>query len=366
MMKLTKNIKNLLIGLVILIIIGIFFFMRRKNASTYMVPEDNNPGSDYSALYAIYNQRLLTCSDTYNMAADKAAALSTYNTCLSSNVLFLTSNSCPPAITTTVSGVTSRTYTTYESCTAGNGSGASARYCSDLVTWKTSNIALTNDQTNIRNAYIDMISRAGKAAGSNTYPVQSIIEMARKADMRAASNKYLSNLCPSFFKTQSNTVPVGGASPIYTTHNPTNYFKNYSTTSTGGTYYLDDTNRLNSLGTVGGTQEGQIAAGILTEWAKNAGNTDNELSIPNAAISGFAGTTRYSIADGSGYFGTAVDSQNATCIIPNWVMALYFGPGTIAKTPTDNSKIPITWSDSANTTKTCYYTPPGDGIIHRP
>lgn len=333
-----------------------------------MAPETATVPSDYSSLYAIYNQRLLTCADTYNMSTKDATALTTYNTCLSSNVTFLTSNSCPATILN--AGTTTRTYTSHESCTASNpASGDSSRACGTLATWAGSNTAFTNDQTKVRNAYVDMISRAGLAAGSNTFPVQSIIEKARTADMRATSNRYLSNLCPSFFRTQSNTAPVGDTPGTYTTHNPTDYFKNYSTTSTGGTYYLDDTNRLNALG----GNDGTFAAGVLTGWAKNAGNTDNELAIPNAAIVAGLSGSRYDAAVSStvpaGYYGSAVTNDLSTaCYIPNWVMALYFGPGTIAKSDGTNivsGKIPITWRVDANTTKTCYYTPPSDGIVHK-
>ena len=360
-MKITKNIKNLLIGLVILIIIGIFFFMRSKNASKYMVPEPSTVPSDYNSLYAIYNQRLLTCADTYNMSTKDATALSTYNTCLSSNVLFLTSNSCPAIISTTSGGVTSRTYTSYESCNADNAGkpADSIKYCSDAATWTSSNSDFTTQQTTIRNAYVDMISRAGLTAGTSTYPAQNIIEAARTADMRAASNKYLATLCPSFFRTQSNT-----AAGVYTTHNPTTYFSGYTTTATASsTYYLDDTNRLNALG---GTTPGQSAAANLTAWAKNAGNTDNEMATASAAITGAVGSRWVDATTADGWNGSAVTNElgTTTCAIPNWVMALYFGPGTIVK-PDGTNKIPITWRVDANTTRTCYYTPPSNGIVHK-
>ena len=330
-----------------------------------MAPETATVPSDYSSLYAIYNQRLLTCADTYNMSAKDGPALNIYNTCLSSNVNFLTSNSCPATIVNTVGGVTTRPYTSHESCIANNpASGDSSRYCNDSTTWTSSNSAFTTQQTTIRNAYVDMISRAGLAAGTSTYPAQNIIEAARTADMRAASNKYLATLCPSFFRTQSNTAPSGGTPGVYTTHNPTTYFSGYTTTGTASsTYYLDDAGRLNALG---GTTPGQTAAANLTAWAKNAGNTDNELATATGAITGAVGNRWVNATTADGWNGSAVTNDLTTaCAIPNWVMALYFGPGTLAK-PDGTNKIPITWRVDANTTKTCYYTPPSDGIVHKP
>ena len=354
MMKITKNMKYMLVGLFIAVIIGIYFFTRRKNISTYKFPDTSSLG-DLATVYNKYNQLLLSCADTYNISKDQAA----YNTCLTSNVTFFTSNACP-AVITNAQGA--RTVTTFEAC----GSLSSTdKVCGSLGMWYGSNVAYTADETAIKNAYVDMMSRADTTAGSLTFPSAAVITAARKADVRAATNRYLSNLCPAFYRTTSNNL--AGAETSYDT---TDYFKAYSTASNAGNYYLDDTVRLN-----GSTDAlRQTAATNLIAWAKNAGDSANELAQPANKISGFTGTSRYNAiitsTDSAGYNGSAFDNLGNACYIPNWVMAHNFGPGTIIKgagnlNGTGGNKLPITWADTANTTKTCYYTPPALGVIHK-
>jgi len=354
MMKITKNMKYMLVGLFIAVIIGIYFFTRRMSISTYKFP-DASVDATLTTVYNKYNQLLLSCADTFNTGGTQAA----YNTCLSSNVIFFTSNACPAAIVSNGS----RSVTTYAACNAAD--KPADRVCGAASTWDGTIAAYTADETAIKNAYVDMLSRAEQTAGSATFPASGVITAARKADVRAATNRYLSNLCPSFYRTTSNNL--AGTETSYDT---TDYFRAYRTDSTGGSYYLDDAVRLN-----GSTDTlRQTAAQNLTAWAKNAGDSASELAQPANKISGFTGTSRYNATitstDTAGYNGSAVDNLGNACYIPNWVMAHNFGPGTIIKgagnlNGTGGNKLPITWADTANTTKTCYYTPPSDGVIHK-
>jgi hypothetical protein len=230
--------------------------------------------------------------------------------------------------------------------------------------WYGSNVAYTADETAIKNAYVDMISRAEQTAGSATFPSAAVITAARKADVRAATNRYLSNLCPAFYRTTSNNL--AGSETSYDT---TDYFKAYSTSSNAGNYYLDDALRLN-----GSTDTlRQTAATNLTAWARNAGDSASELVLPGGPIVAGFPNTRYNAnitsTDTAGYNGSAVDNLGTACFIPNWVMAHNFGPGTIIKGAgsldgNGANKLPITWA-TASGTKTCYYTPPALGVIHK-
>jgi hypothetical protein len=348
MMKITKNMKYMLVGLFIAVIIGIYFFTRRKNISTYKFPDTSSLG-DLATVYNKYNQLLLSCADTYNISKDQAA----YNTCLTSNVTFFTSNACP-AVITNAQGA--RTVTTFEAC----GSLSSTdKVCGSLGMWYGSNVAYTADETAIKNAYVDMISRADTTAGSLTFPSAAVITAARKADVRAATNRYLSNLCPAFYRTtSSNTV-----TKVETGYDTTDYFRAYRTNDTTVNYYLDDSGRLN-----GSTDAlRQTAATNLIAWAKNAGNQTSELVLATGPIVAMAGS-RWDSAT-AGYNGSAVDNEDQPCFIPNWVMAHNFGPGTLIKqgtllNGTGANKLPITWA-TASGTKTCYYTPPTSGVVHK-
>ena len=349
MMKITKNMKYMLVGLFIAVIIGIYFFTRRKNISTYKFP-DNTPPTSITTLYNKYNQLLLSCSDAFLISNDQAA----YNNCLTSNVNFFSSNACPAAIT----NGGSRTVTNLTQC---NALTSTDKVCPTATEWDGSNAAYTGDETAIKNAYVDMISRAGTAVtASISFPASGVITAARKADVRAATNRYLSNLCPAFYRTtSSNTV-----TKVDTSYDTTDYFRAYRTNDTSVNYYLDDAARLN-----GSTDAlRQTAATNLTAWAKNAGDSASELALPNGPIVANFPNTRYN-AITAGYNGSAVDNEGQPCSIPNWVMAHNFGPGTLIKQGTllngsGANKLPITWATSASATKTCYYTPPTSGVVH--
>jgi hypothetical protein len=205
------------------------------------------------------------------------------------------------------------------------------------------------DLPNIKSAYADMLQRAGTVqqvmtigAGATlvtlTYPSTALIQAARKADVRGPTRRYLARLCPSFY-----TSNVGG-----NVVDPTNTYKGFSTSVTTGSYYFSDTLDANS--TTASSTPGKSAVDRLLLWAKYAGANGDDVGNPP--------TAGYTSASDLGTAAASIFSSNYTgTTIPNWVIAMNFGPGTTLTT-----SVPITWT-TATTTTTVTFTPPSSGII---
>ena len=211
-----------------------------------------------------------------------------------------------------------------------------------------------------------MISRAGRTVlNSNIYPSTDAISAARKADVRGATRNYLARLCPSFYTSNTNTL---------TNANPTTLFKGFRTYGDGvsdasatGYYFTDSRLSATTSAAVGSVNyEGLQAAKNMMAWTRYAGSGSGINDTGTQPVAGYTQTGVTSIWNGnySGGSGSSnVYDTGLTCNIPNWVMAMNFGPGTLVKT---TDRIPITWSTTTGgsvTTTTCYFTPPTDGII---
>lgn len=367
MLKLSKNMKYLLVGFVVLIIIGIYMYVRSKKTSTYLYPEtDTNVSA--KTIYSYFDQKVTTCADTFQNAGGTASTATTdsiyltYQTCLSTNVSVFMSNICPAVNSTLTDEGKCRDPTVvagsnvYRVCNLADGS----------TTWADVSSQLTSNLNTIKYSYTDIVSRAGRTVlNSNIYPSTEAIGYARKADVRGATRNYLARLCSSFY-----TSNIGGS----TSNNPTTLFKGFKTygegvADPGGNGYYFTDSRLSATTTTtenGASAEGLKAVRNMMAWTKYAGSGSGVNDTGTPPVAGYTQTGVTSIWNGNYTAGTgfvATGDTGSTCNIPNWVIAMNFGPGTVLKT---TDKIPITWTTGTSpnqTTTTCLFTPPNDGVL---
>jgi hypothetical protein len=199
-----KTVQRLLIALVILIVVGfVVYRMYAKSTYTYPNPTKGSDGTN-STLYDLLDRSINQCKalKTNDPAFDEAG-------CISSNVSFYTSNSCPAV------AIESGTAIDSGSCAASIGVGATGylaiRNCS-LTNWGTASGTLTTDLTAINDAYKDVYNYAGQtvtgSGAGQTFivPASAVIDAAKRADVRAATRKYLAAVCGGNKFYNSNTM----------------------------------------------------------------------------------------------------------------------------------------------------------------
>lgn len=423
--------KKFIIGFIIAAIVLVFIILRIYRKSNYVYPETDSTANT-TAAYGLLTTNVGKCQDAYTLAG--SGGITVYNSCLTSNVNAFMSNICPAVIS----------YITDQSqCTATKSATANVtRNCNlmdGMTAWSSVSLDLQTDLDNLKNFYVDVIRVAGTTVTSTnagntgvdslTYPSTSLVQAARKADVRGPTRKYLARLCPAFYKTTVDSI----------TYNPDATFKAISTSSTSSAYYLSDKLDVNSAATAAtaatGTpgqpgyvaaaaarKQGQDAVDNLVLWGKYAGsNGDDTTNAPSngftsadgvttsiyssdysptgtftGSISGTtltvsvapaagrgtlavgqiikgtgvtAGTKITAFGTGTGGSGTYTVSPSQTVAstatlyvsseIPNWVIAMNFGPCT---TITAGTQIPITWTTGAITT-TKIFTVPSGGIF---
>jgi hypothetical protein len=348
-----KTIRWILIALVIIVVIG-FAIYKTRTKSTYVYP-DTVANVPSSTLYGQLDADLAACNDKFETYG---ANPSTTNlaTCQSDAMTRYISNTCPAVINSITSSGT---------CTSAALGGNANNNCGGMQNWASAKTQLDNDLTAIKNSYADMISRATltftPASGTAAVmPSATVLEEAKKADIRGATRRYLASVCSGTGMSQnlysSNTLNT--STSTYSTVDPTNIFKTFSTSSSAGNYYFSDT-RLDSgagAGLVpipGGTASAQNATIVtsinnINKWVSNAvaWGTTNEISYTGGAL-----PTNVAAV---GTNATNTYSDN----IPRWAIATNFGPGTVIKT-----SVPITWKETSGAVKTNLFNPPASGVL---
>ena len=210
-----KTVQRLLIALVILIVVG-FVVYRMYAKSTYAYP--GSDGTDHlgagTALYTKLDDAIKVCQAIKQNGGSQA----NYDTCVSSNVSFYTSNSCPAV----VDGVTSTNCAT--TMAAYNGTYGPSANCV-LFSWTTAATQLTTDLDTINTAYNDIYNSLSIITGIPANPTtKDVVDAAKRADVRAATRKYLATVCGGNKFYRSNTM-----TSMQTTSTTTTLFLGYYT-----------------------------------------------------------------------------------------------------------------------------------------
>jgi hypothetical protein len=357
-----KTIHRLLIALVILVVVG-FVVYRMRTKSTYAYPgaagTDYGSSSDAGSLYTLLDNNIRQCraikvnNDTFNA-----------DLCISSNISYFTSNSCPAVIDSVTSA----------NC-AKSGTGYSAVRDCNLTNWVTASSTLTTDLASINSAYTDLYLYAGQTVtgppgsvpATFAIPASAVIDAAKRADVRAATRKYLATTCGDNKFYLSNTLT---GTDVYTKLDSSALYKAWTVVSSGGaapnnwelipagggagatyaSYYFQDTS-------IAGGTAAYVGVQRFMKWYKKAADF-------NASGSEVEYTTLSPLqSTGSEYLTANSDG------IPNWVIAQNIGPFTILATSTTanlsavtKAKLPMTWYDGT-VTKTVAYTIGADPYV---
>jgi uncharacterized Fe-S cluster protein YjdI len=193
-MKIPKMYIGIAVLTILLIIVALWY--RRKTQSKYTfddIKSGNSPPE--STQYA----NIVQCQVTYNQAnltvTDNTTILRAFNDCVRSNTFQYIEEKCPWIDTDPAQGSTE--YTKYTQ--------------------------FVKDQNDIKTAYMDLLTRSTET----TTPTLEVVEAAMQADITGASRRYLTTVCPDYFKTPNNdptstystwSVVTGATAPSATTY----------------------------------------------------------------------------------------------------------------------------------------------------
>lgn len=326
-----KEIRWLLIALVALIVIG-FVVWRLRSKSNYVYPGQTGLTGTASSLYEGLDSNVYKCQDAFSLSNDNT----TYQNCLNSNVYWFTSNICPAVDSTVTTAALCTSKYPIGNCNLTSLAGTGGVAWFPTTTAGTVSNVLQNDVQTVTNAYTDFVNRAGQTVSGTTFPNIDVVSAARRADLKGATRKYLSNLCAGFYN--SNTLTSSGT---YQPNDPSSIFRGWNTNGTG-TYSFSDASRLNAT---------------VTQHVSNVNTYGTWAARLPAAGTNEIDVTTVTCASGSGCTASAATVGNVT--IPKWVVAQNFGPGTIL---TGGTQIPLTWNNGTDVV-TVTYTVPSNGTI---
>jgi hypothetical protein len=214
--------------------------------------------------------------------------MATFNQCVRSNVGFYVDTKCA-WVTTDVNG-------NVIAPTAVGTNGATQAQVNAYTQF-------TNDQNAIQAAYIDLFTRSS----DTTSPTIEMVDAAFKADLTGATRRYLSTVCPDYFRT-ATTDPSATYSAwrvVTGTTAPTAY-----------SFWAGATDK--------------ITAAAVNTWAgKAARYTNNDVST-SAGLDPYTVGAPY-LAAGSTYSANSTIAKpgSAGTFYQNWEVSRDNGPGTI-------------------------------------
>jgi hypothetical protein len=275
-MLLPKNMK-LYAGIAIFVLVLIVIIIYRRSTQSKYVYSDIKLGTTPPETTTVSN--IISCQVAYNTAnvtatdATRPGFLTIFNNCIRSNVGLYVDTKCPWIN----SDPTAANVAEYSAFTQ-----------------------YTNDQNAIQAAYVDLFTRSS----DTTSPTLETVEAALKADLTGATRRYLSTVCPAYFKTPG--------------YDPTTTYSNWTvvpSTSAAPTTYSFWANG------------GKITAAQVNTWATKAVRyTVDQTTYETTTGTPYAATGSTWNAD------TTTVDPNATpagTYYKNWEFARDNGPGTI-------------------------------------
>jgi hypothetical protein len=268
------------ITLFVIIVVAVILY-RRYTQSTYtysdikagQTPPETTTVANIIRCQVAYNTSNVTATD-----ATRPGFLSTFNTCVRSNVGLYVDSKCQ--------------------WINSDPTAANATEYSALNRYNT-------DQNSIQLAYIELIANSS----DTTSPALEVVEAALKADLTGATRRYLATVCPSYFKTP-------GGDPT-TTYTGWSVVPSSSPAPTAYSFWVSG---------------GKITAAQVNTWATKAVRYTVDQTI-NTGTTGDITTGAPYVATGSTWnTDTTTVDPDATptgTFYKNWEFARDNGPGTI-------------------------------------
>lgn len=297
MTVITKTHIGIAVVIIALGLLVLWYRRRTQSKYTYAEIKAGPAGTPEANTYS----NILTCQVTYNTsnisttatASDRQGFMTTFNQCVRSNVGFYVDTKCV-WVTTDTNG------NTIVPTTVGV-NGATQININDYTQF-------TNDQNSINTAYVDLFTRSS----DTTSPTLEMVDAAFKADLTGATRRYLSNVCPNYFK------PATGSDPS-ATYTAWRVVTGGTTAPTTYSFWAGAT--------------GKITDTAVNAWAATAARytsaTDAQLTTGSEP---YTVSTPY-LAAGSTYNqpSTIANPASAGTFYQNWEVSRDNGPGTYIK-----------------------------------
>jgi len=286
-MRLTKTTQYIIVG-IILLVLGVFVYMKIKNRSTYSYPP---MASETGSAVTTFNTSTTQCEVQYltDQNANNPQASTNFTNCIATSVNAYINARCPylPTSPTSVSAIT-------------NGTG--------LVN-TTSNTYYVNylaDVTAVNAPYLAL------EAAETDPTVLSSIALARNADLTGPTRKFYSYLCPGLYNTSSTSDTV------------TSMYQGWSSTAATTAAY--------------GFVPANVTRPRIIEWAKYAAQSATiSLGAANQLVTNDPPTTPLTTGC-TNFSSNTVPASVVTNVDPNYLVARQNGPGTV------NTSVVLPWN----------------------